>query len=233
MTLLTPEQAGGASLLERFDDSIISSSFYLDQSLNTNRLYYFKTEAGGAELQILTIPARDETDTDLRIADSSNNPPLDIQKINNQLIVLQEDQFTPISNLTGTPELGEAVSTLRNSLYITPTNAETLQTILVANANQLNAHRSSSDSSPTDTSLSSVSGSTEPLGGFAYFLADGARPITLFDVQRFIGDLDPDASRFVNSYRILDERTEEDGSLDISDPIFITWVLSVPPVLTP
>jgi len=224
------EATGGPELLERFSDRIVTSNLYLDQREQSNRLFFFTEEASGAVLKYFNLPNLNAISTEFTLPNSQSNLPKDLSLINGQLIALQENSFTIISDPLGEPSAEAAISTVSTALSITPSNSETLPNLLILSATELGAHRSSMSELET-VSLSVLAGTIEPLGGFAYFLSNGSNPIRLFDVQTFNGNNDTAVDRLVQSYPIIDSVSEE--AINIENAVFITWAISNPPAVLP
>ncbi|MCA9837932.1 MAG: hypothetical protein KC422_13525 [Trueperaceae bacterium] len=223
--------SGGPALLERFSDRILTSNFYLEQQESSSQLFFFIEQASGAVLSYFNLPSLSLNRTGFTLPNSRSDAPLDLQSINNQLLALQNDSFTPINSPTGTPTAGTPVSTLSDALFFIPTNADTLATILVLSSDELGAHRNL-NSAVESTAFTATNGSIEPLGGFAYFVTDGASPIKLFDVQTYQNNPDTEVSRLVQSYTVANP-ADETTPISLTDTVFITWAISEPPLALP
>ena len=225
------EATNGPELLERFTGRILSNTLVLDQNNTSNRLFFFSQEASGAVLNYFNLPNLTPISTNFTLPNSTTDLPLDMQLITDQLVTLQSNSFTPISNPTGTPTAGETITTLSNATQLTPTNANFISNVLNLSNNEFGAHRTIT-SELSSTSLSAINGSIEPSGGFAYYLANGSNPIRLFDLQTFNGNTETEAQNQLRSYPIY-QSLDNNDTLNITDAAFITWAISKPPAALP
>jgi hypothetical protein len=186
------DTSGVPSFVKHLDDSIVSTTFYLEQSSARDRLFFLKQQASGSELAFLDLAdlaERDNLEITIPESQSSSNQVVDMNQVLDQLLVLQPSQFTPIAISGSTPQLGEKITGLSSSRKLIPNNSSTLENVLTLSSSNLSVLRSVNvpeDVVFDSTTINATDGSVEPAGGFVYFLAtSGDRPLTVFDIQQY------------------------------------------------
>ena len=229
--LIDLEAPGGATIVQHVQSILIFPTMYLRQSQSgdSDRLFYFRQEANGAELNYWPIPTRSDSSpdfevvtTDVVIEDIVSDPVLSLSEVQDTLVALLQSRFATITNANATPSLGDVIATSSSSKRLIVDDYQETPEVVVLNETRFTVHSSVSDTSGVSEDIEATDGTIQSRQDFVYFVGDG--DIILFDIKDFSEDDDSSD---------LDDKTASFSISQLEEPVFISWVIALLPDESP